>query len=485
MKHSSAVYTCLSPLTILASTVFGQVVRWDIQKHHQANGLQTRARTLQSDVSNEQIQGGYFVAVKIGTPGQELSLQLDTGSSDVWVPSNKAPVCVDKTQGGCPFGSFDPDRSRTFDVLFANGFDVSYQDNSSSIGDYFTDKLEISSKSVVDFTMGLGRRTDISFGVIGVGYAGDEASTETADTIYPNLPIAMQEAGIINSAAYSLWLNDLEASTGSILFGGVDTEKYVGNLTRLPIQPENRQFTHFIVSLYSLEATSSSGNDVLTSRELPMKVVLDSGTTLSYLPPDIAAQVWSEVGATYDEISFQTAIIPCSYANHVGNFSFVFSGPDGPRINVAMDELVLPLTTGKPPTFSSGPHSGQAICEFGIQKSSETPWLLGDTFLRSAYVVYDLINNEVGIAPTDFNSTKSNVMVFASKGAAIPSATLVNNSSQSGTQPRPNQTGQSAAKGFQEGSSACSLEPLSVSSSALISMTIAALLMGSPSFIYR
>ena len=36
------------------------------------------------------------------------------------------------------------------------------------------------------------------------------------------------EDKIINTVAYSLWLNDLDASTGSILFGGIDTEKYTG-----------------------------------------------------------------------------------------------------------------------------------------------------------------------------------------------------------------------------------------------------------------
>lgn len=325
--------------------------------------------------------------------------------------------------------------------------------------------------------MGLGKNTDVPFGLIGVGYANNEASTETANAIYPNLPIAMQEAGIINSVAYSLWLNDLDASTGNILFGGIDTEKYVGNLTRLPVLSQNRQFTHFVVSMFSLEASSPSGSDILTSKELPLGVVLDSGTTLTYLPPDMATQVWKEVGATYDDVTFKAAILPCSYANHAGYFSFLFSGPAGPRINVTMDELVLPLTTGEPPRFSDGPHRGQAICEFGIQSSSDTPWLLGDTFLRSAYVVYDLINNEVGMAPTDFNSTKSNVIAFASKGATIPSATPVNNGTQSDTQPQPTQTGQSAAKGFQAGNVGSQLEPMSVDGLMLVSMAVAILLM--------
>jgi hypothetical protein len=92
-----------------------------------------------------------------------------------------------------------------------------------------------------------------------------------------------------------------------------------------------------------------------------------------------------------------------------------------------MDELVLPLTSGgEAPQFTSGSYAGQDACEFGIQNITGT-YLLGDTFLRSAYVVYDLINNEIGIAATDFNSTETNVVPFASSGATIPSATLAPN----------------------------------------------------------
>jgi elongation factor G len=151
-------------------------------------------------------------------------------------------------------------------------------------------------------------------------------------------------------------------------------------------------------------------------------VVLDSGTTLTYLPTDLATQVWKEVGAVYSS-QYDLAVIPCSMQNSKGYFSFGLGGPSGPRINVTMDELVLDLTSGSPPLFTSGAYKGQTVCSFGIQNINSSVYLLGDTFLRSAYVVYDLVNNEIGIAPTDFNSTDSNIVPFPSSGAPIPSAT--------------------------------------------------------------
>lgn len=306
-------------------------------------------------------------------------------------------------------------------------------DGSFSKGDYFRDSFEIANATLSNLTMGLGKETTIPYGLVGVGYSANEAIINTEKSLsaeYANLPALMMNQGLIATNAYSLWLNDLDASTGNILFGGIDTEKYVGNLTRIPVVKNNEtdEYDSFIVALTSVHAVSSSGTDKLTSHDVPINVVLDSGTTLSYLPNDIVEQIWEEVGAVYSA-SYQLAVIPCKMQSSTGYFSFNFAGTGGPTVNVTMDELVLDLVTqGPAPTFGSGRYSGQDACEFGIQNTTGTN-LLGDTFLRSAYVVYDLINNQIGIAQTDFNETKSNVVAFASKGAVIPSATMAPNQS--------------------------------------------------------
>jgi elongation factor G len=203
------------------------------------------------------------------------------------------------------------------------------------------------------------------------------------------------------------------------------------------------------VALTSIEAISPSGTDTLTSRQFPIPVVLDSGTTLSYLPTDLAMQIWHEVGAIYSG-AYRLAVLPCSMAQSAGVLSFGFAGPNGPRISVDMTELVLPLTTGPAPKFGSGPYKGQAACEFGIQNFSSDPFLLGDTFLRSAYVVYDLVNNEIGIAPTDFNSTSSNIVAFPSYGAKIPNASLAPSQAQATARPSMTTPAYVASAGFQQ-----------------------------------
>jgi hypothetical protein len=62
--------------------------------------------------------------------------------------------------------------------------------------------------------MGLATDSSIAVGIMGIGYNSSEANVDTGNgTVYANLPQAMQNSGLINANAYSLWLNDLRKSS--------------------------------------------------------------------------------------------------------------------------------------------------------------------------------------------------------------------------------------------------------------------------------
>ncbi|KAG7422163.1 Elongation factor G [Fusarium oxysporum f. sp. rapae] len=407
MKSSLVGASLVSTLGLVQA----QTIQWNIEGRHPQPHLARRAKTTYEEViSNDRSEGGYFTEVTIGNPPQNITLQLDTGSSDVWVPWNCADICEDDKNGksGCPLGSFDPDKSKTFKHVAPGMFGITFVDDSYVKGDYFEDHFELDGAVINNLTMGLAIKTNISYGLIGVGYAKNEASGSTTDVIYPNLPVAMYQAGYINTIAYSVWLNDLDAKAGSILFGGVDTAKYVGDMHRIDIQKLDGHYYHFVVALTSLVATSSSGSDVLTSDSFPIQAVLDSGTTLSYLPQDLAHEIWEEVGAVWSPY-YGVAVLPCACGRNQGNFTFGFAGPDGPSISVGMDELVLSMTSdaANMPAFESGPYKGENICTFGIQNDTNDLYLLGNTFLRSAYVVYDLPSFTISAAAPAWESRRA------------------------------------------------------------------------------
>lgn len=110
-------YAAVTLGAILAGTTHAAsgngVVQWDIRRtprHEEFQRLNRRLRkrddTVLEVITNEKLRGGYFATCKVGTPGQDLTLQLDTGSSDIWVPDSGARVCREiGTQEGCALGA--------------------------------------------------------------------------------------------------------------------------------------------------------------------------------------------------------------------------------------------------------------------------------------------------------------------------------------------------------------------------------------------
>lgn len=277
--------------------------------------------------------------------------------------------------------------------------------------------MTIGGTTISDLQFGIGYKSSSAQGILGIGYTANEVQVGRAGlSPYNNLPAKMAADGSIKSNAYSLWLNDLDSNTGSILFGGVDTEQFEGELKTLPIQAEGAVYAEFLITLTGL---SMGSTEIASKQALP--VLLDSGSSLTYLPDAMVETIYSTVNAQYDS-SDGAAYIACSAANSNDTMSFNFTEP---VISVAMNELVLDLITasGRRPTFSDGTEA----CLFGIAPAGTGTHVLGDTFLRSAYVVYDLANNEISLAQTTFNSTTHNVLEIGTGTNAVPSATSVAN----------------------------------------------------------
>lgn len=201
-------------------------------------------------------------------------------------------------------------------------------------------------------------------------------------------------------------------------------------------------YNNYNVMLSGMKAVSDSGSDILGSSSFPMPVLLDSGSTEIHLPKDLLTEIYAEVNATFSD-EFGVGAIDCNMAQSKGYFSFEFGGPGGATVDVSMSELVL--------TYQEE----DGLCEFAVVPSetgSGGHVILGDVFLRSAYVVYDQSNNQVAIAQTNFNATDANIVTFASLGAPVPSATLApdstNVSALNKTAVTATATSLSAASGF-------------------------------------
>jgi len=246
--------------------------------------------------------------------------------------------------------------------------------------------------------------------------------------------------GFINSKAFSLYLNDLSASTGNILFGGIDTAKFSGTLETIPLIPAlpNGAITYYGVVLTSVNITFSATNTTtfpLTSTASDgstvneIGVVLDSGAMFTYLPTAAVNAIYALLNAVVSPISSSFIYVDCGLlappSGIMPTVSFQFTSSSGPSISVPLNELVFPLTDyAALATHISelGTLPFEDTCLLGLLSTEETGGaaILGDTFLRSAYVVYDQDSNSIGIAQTVFDATGSNVVEFGASESGFP-----------------------------------------------------------------
>lgn len=361
-----------------------------------------QAGTLYSLLSNELVF--YQINVTVGTPAQHIGLQVDTGSSDIWLPDASGSLCR-TSRGGCPLGSYDSQRSSTFTRLNYPPFQIAYVDGTKISGTYFTDVMTINGVNVKNVTMAAAGTGGRGFGIMGIAFRAGESSNSPLrppSFTYPNILDSLKSQGLINDLSYALWLDDLQSNTGSILFGGIDTSKYYEPLISLPIQrdADTRGYTSMTVAWTGLTIYNSGPAYAIDySPSTPQAAILDSGTTLTYVPDDIAQRLFNAFGITTDPTSGNLA--PCRLGANNVTLAFQFGGPGGPVINVPLSEFLIgPLTNrrGNPATFTNG----DTVCKFGIDSAGRSPILFGDTFLRSAYVVYDLQNLQIAIAQTNF-----------------------------------------------------------------------------------
>jgi hypothetical protein len=217
-------------------------------------------------------------------------------------------------------------------------------------------------------------------------------------------------------------LNDPKASRGSILFGGVNKAKYTGDLLTVPIVPTQGTYAYLAVTLTGVSVESGKGSNSYSAR-LPVVVLLDSGTTLTYLPTPLVENLYKEFDATYLQ-NDGLAYVDCGVREKDYSVTFSFSGA---TITVSLSELVLQAVADDFP---------KGTCVFGVVpsgNSQDAMYILGDTFLRSAYVVYDLGNNEISLANTNFSPGKDDIVEIGTGTSAVPGATPVQSAVTSAT----------------------------------------------------
>ena len=162
------------------------------------------------------------------------------------------------------------------------------------------------------------------------------------------------------------------------------------------------------VQLESVGTTSSNGTVIYDNSTLP--VVLDSGSTLCSLPQAVVDGMTNDLGGRLDRAG--QVLIDCAHSNRNSTFDFGFGNF---TISVPFSNFVVELS--------------HEYCILGAMAAEEIA-LLGDSFLKSAFVVFDQTNKEISMA-TFFNCGES--LVVIEEGGVSGVVGKCKNSSESAT----------------------------------------------------
>ncbi|KAK5320332.1 hypothetical protein LTR70_004695, partial [Exophiala xenobiotica] len=367
----------------------------------------------------------YLINITVGTPPQNMAVTLDTGSSDLWIPSVSSKPC---RKGDCDGGEFDPSKSSTYNVIDQGGFNITYAGpGDSDAGNWVEESVTIGGSKTINSTIiGVALNGADDHGVMGVGYDTNEAEADFfRNGTYPTVLDHMVSEGLINRKAYSLYLNDLNETTGSICFGCIDFTKYSGDLVALPLQqsaadPYDETATEIAPSVFYVTLTGVSFIDftgaetTLSSQDYSQSVVLDSGTSEVLINNDILTGLANGLGAV--QTGDQEYVVPCSYSNTNASIRYTFGGQGGPSVNVPLSEVIYGQVV--PPRDMAGHSSGG--CNMGIEGPIDGQLILGDTFLRNAYVVFDLDNYQVAIAQARGGQASTSSIEVIPTGTSLP-----------------------------------------------------------------
>lgn len=379
MQFSTTLLASILAL-VAAAPSHSKVVTFPVTKHQKDSEfvqLHQHLHTRQAPipVTLDNLQAYYSIAIGLGTPVQNFNLLLDTGSSDLWVYN--ITDTHDCSGGKCAgTGQFNDALSSTYSYISDDYF-IQYV-SGNAYGNWGTDTLTAGSVTLPNFQFACAGSAGGNTGVLGISVENQE-SLGVYDSQYPNFPVALKNAGYIDRLIYSLYLDSASSSTGTLLLGGIDHAKFSGSLAVLPLQSKSALQVAY-------NSISYGGSDV-DGKGL---AVLDSGTSLTYIPSAAFSTLTQQLGISSSPDPL-TGLVDIDCDSDVSvDFNFA-----GVTITASAEQLVL--------------NTGDGSCGFGILPSSDSQdiTLFGDTFLRNAYVAYDLQDSQIGIAQAVYTSASN------------------------------------------------------------------------------
>ncbi|KAJ4476867.1 aspartic peptidase domain-containing protein [Lentinula edodes] len=325
-----------------------------------------------TDVIVNEVDMLYYGDLAIGTPGQGLTFDVDTGSADLWVPS---PWC------GSSKNHYDGSQSSTY-VDQGRRFAVSYG-SGTVYGTTASDTVSIAGTAVLNQTFGVVYRESQDFqeypndGILGMAFG--TISQSRSSTVFET----MMKQGKLKWPCFSIHLARGQETGSEMCWGCFDPTKATGPISWFPVS--HRAYWSIPMSGFDVAGERTTFDEVIIS-------AIDTGTTFCYFPESVATEIYAKIPGSKDASTtygsgFYT--YPCISKVEIG---FLFGDS---TFKLHPDDFNLGMSMYNP-----------AECIGGIFAMNAAQWpsnlaIIGDEFLKSWYSVYDYSNGgRVGFAPS-------------------------------------------------------------------------------------
>ncbi|KAG8894054.1 hypothetical protein FRB99_001551 [Tulasnella sp. 403] len=329
----------------------------------------------------------YHGPIDIGTPPQLSNVDFDTGSSDLWLPTTDCD--------GCAGPLFDPGQSDTFRDT-GKPFSIQYADGSNTNGSVAYDTVTVAGLTVTNQSFGAITEESDSFksspmaGLMGLAFPG---LAQTGDKPFF---VNLVEQGTLESDVFSFYLS--RGVAFQLCIGCINSDKFdnpndpIEYFALDPTMTENQQL------YWNIKAAGFAyGENPIRA---PFTAVIDSGTTLIYIPTSHAALLFGTVPGAQMEPSLGLGVysVPCDakldpISVKFGDMTSALIGGTEYTINPA-DFLVGLVSAGS--DRCAYLLTRLHLCtgeDLGIDMG-----ILGDEFMKSFYSVFDYEGNRVGPA---------------------------------------------------------------------------------------
>jgi len=310
----------------------------------------------------------YFADITIGTPPQSFKVILDTGSSNLWVPSTQCNsiACYLHSKYDSSSSSSYKKNGTKFEIQYGSGSLSGFVSNDiMTIGD-----LQIKSQDFAEATNepGLAFAFGRFDGILGLGW--DRISVN--GMVPPHYQMVNQK--LLDEPVFAFYLGSSEDSDDSeCIFGGVNKDHFTGKITTIPL----RRKAYWEVDLDAI----SLGDDTADLENTG--VILDTGTSLIVLPSNYAEMLNAQIGAKKG-FNGQYSV-DCDKRSSLPDVTFTLSGYN---FTITAYDYVLEVQGSCISTFTA----------MDIPEPTGPLAILGDAFLRKWYSIYDMEKATVGLA---------------------------------------------------------------------------------------